>query len=110
MHRKQRGRILASNKTFSSLERINNDTKDVKRLSKWLKDEEFDIIHTSADQTSVYARGTLAQFEKSLEVKMVRVTKKGLTYNAAKNAPSLPADVGASVQAIIGLQPFRQAT
>jgi len=39
----------------------------------------------------------------------VRVTKNGVTYTAAKNAPSLPADVGKGVHAIIGLQPFRQA-
>ncbi len=40
---------------------------------------------------------------------MVRVTKDGVTYTAAKNAPSLPADVANGVHAIIGLQPFRQA-
>jgi len=39
---------------------------------------------------------------------MARVTKDGITYNAAADAPSLPADVGRNVQAIIGLQPFRQ--
>lgn len=40
---------------------------------------------------------------------MVRVTKDGITYTAAKNPPSLPAAVGKNVQAIIGLQPFRHA-
>ncbi len=40
---------------------------------------------------------------------MVQVTKDGITYTAAQNAPSLPADVGAPVHAIIGLQPFRHA-
>lgn len=84
--------------------------EDVKGLSKWLKDEGFEITHTTPDQTSVYARGTVAQIEKSLAVKMIRVTKNGLTYNAAQNAPSLPETVGAGVQAVIGLQPFRQAT
>ena len=40
---------------------------------------------------------------------MVSVTKGGLTYTAAQNAPSMPADVAKNVQAIIGLQPFRKA-
>jgi kumamolisin len=40
---------------------------------------------------------------------MNRVTKDGITYTAAANAPSLPVAVGNSVHAIIGLQPFRHA-
>ncbi|HLJ93414.1 MAG TPA: S53 family peptidase [Gemmataceae bacterium] len=82
---------------------------DFEALVKWLKKEGFEIAHTTPDRTSVYAKGTVAQIEKSLQVQMVRVTKGGITYNAARNAPSLPADVGASVHAILGLQPFRHA-
>ena len=40
---------------------------------------------------------------------MARVSRDGFTYTAARNAPSLPASVGAAVRAIGGLQPFRQA-
>jgi kumamolisin len=40
---------------------------------------------------------------------MVSVTRNGITYTAAKDAPSLPAEVAQSVHAIIGLQPFRHA-
>ncbi len=58
---------------------------------------------------SVYARATAAQIEKGLAIKMVRVTKEGPTYAATQNAPSLPADVGKNVHAIIGFQPFRHA-
>jgi kumamolisin len=82
--------------------------EDVERVTKWLKAEGFEVVHTSQDRTGVYARGDLAQIEKSLQVKMVRVTLNGLTYNAAQNAPSLPADVAPGVQAVIGTQPFRQ--
>jgi kumamolisin len=84
--------------------------EDVTRLDKWLKDQGFEVTYTSPDKTSIYVRGTVEQIEKSLEVKMIRVMKNGSTYNAAQNAPSLPAEVGAGVQAVIGLQPFRQAT
>jgi kumamolisin len=83
--------------------------QDVDPLVAWLKGEGFAIDQVSADGTSVYARATVAQLEKSLAVNMVRVTKGGITYNAARNAPSLPASVSANVHAIGGLQPFRHA-
>jgi kumamolisin len=79
------------------------------KLITWLKSQNFDVADVSPDGTSVYARSSVAQIEKTLGVDMVSVTKDGVTYTAAKNAPSLPADVGAGVHAIIGLQPFRQA-
>jgi kumamolisin len=82
---------------------------DIAALVSWLKAEGFQITQVSQDGTSVYARASIAQIEQSLAVKMVRITKDGLTYTAAQNAPSLPADVGKSVHAVIGLQPFRQA-
>jgi kumamolisin len=82
---------------------------DREALVAWLKKQGFEISQVSDDNTSVYARATVAQIEKSLAVNMTRVTKDGITYTAARNAPSLPADVGEGVHAIIGLQPFRKA-
>ena len=86
-----------------------SSAKDHTALVKWLKKEGFEIVDESKDSDSIYARGTVDQIEKSLAVTMTRVTKDGITYNAAQNAPSLPTDVGDSVHAIIGLQPFRRA-
>jgi len=82
---------------------------DVQALTAWLKAQGYHIEQQSPGGTGVYARAKVSQIESSLETKMVRVTKDGLTYNAAQTAPSLPADVGKSVHAIVGLQPFRQA-
>jgi kumamolisin len=84
-------------------------TADVEALVTWLKNQGFEITGRSEDDTSVYARAKVDQIEKSLGVNMVRVTKDGITYTAAQNAPSLPANVANAVHAIIGLQPFRQA-
>lgn len=86
-----------------------SSAKDHSALVKWLKKQGFEIVDESKDSDSIYARGTVDQIEKSLAVTMTRVTKDGITYNAAQNAPSLPNDVGDSVHAIIGLQPFRRA-
>src|SRR5436190_10039020 len=91
------------NKNYSA------DAGDAKALTSWLKSEGFRIEKVSDDRTSVYAQGTVEQIEKALAVKMVRVTKDGITYTAAQDAPSLPASVGKSVSAIVGLQPFRRA-
>lgn len=86
-----------------------SSAKDRNTLVAWLKKEGFEIVDESKDSDSIYARGTVDQIEKSLDVTMTRVTKDGITYNAAQNAPSLPDNVGDSVHAIIGLQPFRRA-
>jgi kumamolisin len=85
------------------------NSDDVKALLAWLKDQGFEIVKESSDGTGVYAKATVDQIEQSLGVKMVQVTKDGLTYTASQNAPSLPVEVAKSVHAIIGLQPFRQA-
>ena len=85
------------------------NSADRAALTDWLEKQGFEITQVSKDGTSVYARASVAQIEKSLAVNMTRVTKDGITYTAAQNAPSLPAKVGNSVHAIIGLQPFRQA-
>ena len=84
------------------------NSSDLDALTGWLKGEGFKIVQITPDRTSVYAQASVAQIKKSLMVTMARVTKGGLTYTAARDAPSLPADVGRGVHAIIGLQPFRQ--
>jgi kumamolisin len=76
------------------------------KLVSWLRDQGFDITHVAPD--GVYATATADQVSKSLDVNMVRVTKDGITYTAAQNAPSLPADIAGGVGSINGLQPFLQ--
>ncbi len=45
--------------------------EDVKRLTSWLKDQGMEIYPASEDRkSSEYARGTVAQFTKSLQVEM----------------------------------------
>jgi len=82
---------------------------DAETLIAWLKQNGFRIDEVSADRTSVYASAPVSKIEPALEVKMARVTVDGLTYTAARNAPSLPASVAGPVHAIGGLQPFLRA-
>jgi kumamolisin len=83
--------------------------ESVSALEGWLKGEGFEVEQVTMDGTSVYASAPLSVVESSLAVHIVEVTKDGYTYAAAKDAPSLPAEVATDVTAIIGLQPYRQA-
>jgi kumamolisin len=80
-----------------------------KQLTDWLKTQGFTISHVTNNGAAIYADGDIDTIEKSLAVSMTRVTVDGMTYTAAKDAPSLPDDVGVDVRAIVGLQPFRRA-
>lgn len=79
-------------------------------LVKWLVKQKFEVLRVSKDNSSVFARAPASQIERSLDVKMVRVTSAGVTCIAARSAPSLPEDIATSVHAIIGLQPYRRAS
>jgi kumamolisin len=110
--RKELQQLVASGKTVSPKDlqtKYASDKADAQSLVSWLKDQGFEIVRTASDNSGVYARASAGQIEKSLGVDMVRVTKDGITYTAARNAPSLPTDVATNVHAIIGLQPFRHA-
>ncbi|HYZ31372.1 MAG TPA: S53 family peptidase [Crenalkalicoccus sp.] len=83
--------------------------QDAATLEAWLRDHGFEILGRSQGNLGVYARGTVARIEEALQVHMARVTKRGATYTAARDAPSLPVEVAGGVNAILGLQQFRQA-
>jgi kumamolisin len=85
----------------------NAKPEDTAALSSWLKANGYEITQTSPD--GIYARAKASQIAKSLEVNMVPVTKDGVTYTSAQNAPSLPEEVAGAVRSINGLQPYRQA-
>lgn len=78
-------------------------------LLKWLKENGFTVDYQAPDNTSIQTTAAASDVAKALHVELVRVTKDGITYTSARNAPSLPDDVAGNVRAIIGLQPHRQA-
>jgi kumamolisin len=101
-----KGEVVPLDELSQKYSPVAADTKD---LVSWLEGQGFKVTQVAADNTGVYAEASVDKIEKSLAVNMVSVTKGGLTYTAAQNAPSMPADVAKNVQAIIGLQPFRKA-
>lgn len=79
---------------------------DAAPLKSWLTKNGYRDIRESTDHTNIRATATADTIGKTLNVDFARVTKDGVTYTAARNAPSLPPDVGDKVHAITGLQPF----
>ena len=80
-----------------------------KEVVAWLRKQGFKITEISKNGIGVYTKASVDLIEKTLGVTTTRVTKEGITYTAAQNAPSLPASIGNYIHAIIGLQPFRHA-
>jgi kumamolisin len=85
------------------------DKADLDKLEAWLKDHGFEIVDRSPGNLGIYARASAGTIENALQVQMTQVTKGGVTYTAARDAPSLPVEVAGGVRAIVGLQPFRKA-
>jgi kumamolisin len=81
---------------------------DTAPLKQWLTSNGYTSIRESSDHTNVFANASADTVAKSLQVDIVRVTKKGITHTAARNVPSLPSDIADKVQGISGLQPFNQ--
>jgi kumamolisin len=101
-----RGAVVAPQELH---ERFGVAQASVAALEDWLRGQGFEVEHVTKDGTSIYASAPLSVIERSLGVDMVDVTKDGYRYAAARQAPSLPAEVAGDVSAIIGLQPYRQA-
>jgi kumamolisin len=92
----------------SELERVYLPLQsDYDAVVKWLTGEGFTITQHDPSRLVVYASGTLAQVQKSLQVHLVTVTANGgQTYQAADTAPSLPLSIATPVLGINHLQPF----
>ena len=80
--------------------------EDYEAVTQWLKSEGFTITRHDDSRLGVYAHGTVAQVQTSLQVHMVGVTVEGMDYPVADSAPSLPAEIGAPVLGIEGLLPY----
>lgn len=75
---------------------------DTAPLKQWLTKNGYTSIRESSDHTNVFANASADTVAKSLQVDIVRVTKKGITHTAARNVPSLPSDIGDKVKGFPG--------
>jgi len=81
---------------------------DYATVMDWLKGEGFAITYDDPNRLTIFAKGTLSQIQASLSVQMAHVTVDGTEYNAATNAPAVPAPVANVIVGVNGLQPYRK--
>ena len=81
---------------------------DYEAVKNWLISEGFTITHTDPNRLAVFAKGTVAQIQTSLQVEMLNVTVNGKDFRAARSHPSLPQNIATPVLGINGLQPYLQ--
>lgn len=77
------------------------------RVRTWVQSEGLTYDGESSDRSGIYVRGTVSDVARCLGVTFVRVIRDGESYLAARDAPSVPSDLGDAVRAIVGLQPYR---
>lgn len=79
---------------------------DTLPLKNWLTQNGYRITQETSDHTSVFAVASAGTVAKTLQIDLARVTKNGITHNAARTVPSLPEEVSGKLDKIGGLQPF----
>jgi len=72
---------------------------------QWLKDEGLTVTRTDDNRLAVFGRGTVAAVARAFQVSFARVATDDGEFTSAVTPPSLPADIGAVVAGVHGLQP-----
>ena len=80
---------------------------DYDAVKKWLQGQGLTITQEDASRLGIFAAGTVAQIQQSLQVEMVAVTVNGRNFHAANSVPSLPTSIATRVLGINGLQPYQ---
>jgi sugar lactone lactonase YvrE len=79
---------------------------DHDRLVRWLKTQGLEVTRTDGNRLAVFGRGSVDAVSAAFQVTFARVTAAdGAEFTSAVTAPSLPAELSASVLGIHGLQP-----
>lgn len=100
-----RGEIISR----EELERVHLPLpQDYDAIVDWLKAQGLKINRLDPSRMLVFAQGTRAQVEASLQVHFTSVTSNGATFTAADSVPSLPMSIATPVLGINHLQPFLQ--
>jgi sugar lactone lactonase YvrE len=80
--------------------------QDHDRLVAWLKAHGLEVTRTDDNRMAVFGRGSVDAVAKAFQVTFARVkASDGLEFTSAITAPSVPAEISASIVGIHGLQP-----
>ena len=79
---------------------------DHDRLVQWLKAQGLEVTRTDDNRIAVFGRGSVDAVSRAFQATFARVAAEdGAEFTSAVTAPSLPAELSASVLGIHGLQP-----
>jgi kumamolisin len=78
---------------------------DYQTVAHWLTSQGFQLTVQDPSHLCVFARGTAAQVQQALKLKLARVALKGSEYTSAITAPNVPASFAPLLVGINGLQP-----
>jgi subtilase family serine protease len=75
----------------------------VRRVSRWLTDQHFDMVAVPKNHLFVTASGTVAQVEQAFQVNEALYRVDGQTVRAPESDPTIPAGLAQIVTAVTGL-------
>jgi kumamolisin len=78
---------------------------DYQKVVDWLVQQGFTIRRQDPSHVAVFASGQVNRLAGRFSMKFARVTQDGTEYTSAITAPAVPADIGALLVGINGLQP-----
>jgi hypothetical protein len=78
---------------------------DYQAVSAWLTAQGFQLTFSDPSHLCVFARGTVAQIQQAMRVRLARVTLQGEEYTSAITAPSVPSSLAPLLVGVNGLQP-----
>ena len=105
-----RGEVLEPKELLSKYAPLEGDYQ---AIASWLQAQGFAIHEIEPPKLGVFAKGTVTQVQKTLQVPFAKVSFEGSDYISAIAAPQLPKAFAPSVVGVLGLQPqfgFRHAT
>jgi kumamolisin len=82
---------------------------DYQATIAWLTSKGLTITRQDSHHMAVFARGTVSQIQKAMQVTFARVASEGKEYTSAITAPSVPSTISPLLVGINGLQPHIRA-
>jgi subtilase family serine protease len=84
-------------------DRFAPDRREVRKVSRWLESERFDLVTVPRNNLFVTAAGSVSQVEQTFQVNESVYRVDGQLVRAPDADPQIPSDLAGSVRAITGL-------
>ena len=78
---------------------------DEKAAVDWLTSQGLTITRRDANHLVVFARGTVSQVQKAMQLSFGKVSYEGKSYTSAVTMPTIPSNLSGAVLGVNGLQP-----